>query len=267
MVTGEFGKSAVHAVVHSSLYINRPFSHVLMNILHTGLSLAALVVSSQFASGQDFVNLDFEDTTITAVLINSFSGYYDYIATVPGWTWSPTSNFVAVNADTMVSLNNIALDAPAVTLQGANSSFTPAIQGMYSILLQGGSSFVPSTSYSCIGQTGQIPAAAESLIYWGGALQVTFDGHLLTPVAISIFANYTVWGMDISAYAGQTGELRFTKPWLNTNFSDGALLDNIQFSPVPVPEPSALALCGVSVLCLLGIRVMKQLTPLAFRHF
>jgi hypothetical protein len=229
-----------------------------MKMLHAGLSFAALAFCWQIAPGQGFVNMDFEDTTITAILINSFTGYYDYIATVPGWTWSPENNDAAVNADTMVSLNDIALDSSAVTLQGTNSSFAPSLHGMYSIFLQGGSASVPSTSYSAIWQTGQIPATAKSLIYWGGALQISFNGQLLTPVAIGNAANYTVWGVDISPYAGQTGELRFTKPWLDTNFSDGALLDNIQFSPVPVPEPSALALYGVFVLCLSGTRLMKR---------
>jgi hypothetical protein len=229
-----------------------------MKILHTGLALAVVVLSSQITSGQGFVNLDFEDATITAVLINSFSGFYDYIGTVPGWTWSPQYNATAVNADTMVSLNDIALDSPAVTLQGTDSPFAPAIEGEYSIFLQGGSASVPSTSYSSIWQTGQIPSYAKSIIYWGGALQVTFNGQALIPVAVSNTANYTVWGVDISAYAEQTGELRFTKPWLNSSGDDGALLDNIQFSPVSVPEPSALSLCGVSMLFLLGTTLTKR---------
>jgi hypothetical protein len=215
------------------------------------------VVSLQLAEkvyAQGFVNLRFETTTITPVV---FPGGTRYVATVPGWSWTPPGNFV--NGDpNSVGYNELALDSPAVNLQGTNSPFAPSIQGMYSILLQGGSQFVPSTSYSAIWQTGQIPATSESLIYWGGALQVTFNGQPLTPVAISSTANYTVWGMDISAYAGQTGELRFSKPWLPTNFSDGALLDNIHFSSIPAPEPSAFVLCGAALLFFLGARLMKR---------
>lgn len=202
---------------------------------------------------QGFLNRGFETTTMTPVV---FPGGTRYVATVPGWAWSPPGN--AVNGDpNSVGYNDFALDAPAVILQGISSPFSPAISGSYSILLQGGSQSVPSSSYSAIWQSGQVPADAQSLIYWGGALQVTFDGHSLAPVAIANTASYTIWGMDISAYAGQTGELRFTKPWLPTNFSDGALLDNIQFSSVAVPEPSALALCGVSLLLLFGIRFLE----------
>jgi hypothetical protein len=214
------------------------------------LAVSLLLTWDLYAQG--FVNLGFETTTITPVV---FPGGTRYTATVPGWTWTPGGNFV--NGDpNSVGYNELALDSPAVNLQGTNSPFAPAIRGRYSILLQGGSQSVPSTSYSAIWQTGQIPASAESLIYWGGALQVTFDGQPLTPVAISSAANYTIWGMDISAYAGQTGVLQFTKPWLPTNFSDGALLDNIQFSSSPVPEPSALSLfiCGIF---LIGYRVTR----------
>jgi hypothetical protein len=214
-----------------------------------------IVVSLELAgnvSAQGFVNLDFETTKIT------LTNFGRYVATVPGWSWTPLGNFV--NGDTnTVAYNDIALDAPAVTLQGTNSPYAPAIHGRYSILLQGGDQFVLSnTNGSAIWQTGQIPATAESLIYWGGALQVSFNGRSLTPVAISTTANYTIWSMDISAYAGQTGELRFTKPWLPTGYSDGALLDNIQFSSSPIPEPSALALCGVSLLLFLGIRQLTR---------
>src|SRR5271168_2507258 len=85
--------------------------------------------------GQDFVNLDFENTTITPVV---FPGGTRYVATVPGWTWSPAGNFV--NGDPNdVAYNDIALDSPAVTLHGLDDStgYSP-IEGDYSILLQGG---------------------------------------------------------------------------------------------------------------------------------
>lgn len=193
---------------------------------------------------QGFVNLNFESTTITPVV---FPGGTRYTATVPGWTWTPGGNFV--NGDpNSVGYNELALDSPAVNLQGTNSPFAPAIQGKYSILLQGGSSFVPSTSFSSIGQTGQIPLTTESIIYWGGALQVTFNGQPLSFFDISDTPNYTIWGADISAYAGQTGQLLFTAPWQTE-----ALLDNIQFSSSAVPEPSEFALSGLGAL-LLGFR-------------
>jgi hypothetical protein len=52
--------------------------------------------------------------------------------------------------------------------------------------------------------------------------------------------NYTVYGVDVSPFAGETGQLLFTAPIQNF-----VLLDNIQFSSSPVPEPSSLCLIGL----------------------
>jgi len=199
---------------------------------------------------QGFVNLNFENATITTV---SFSFGNEYVATVPGWTWSPSVN--PVNGDTnSVPFNSFALDANEVTLQGTNSPFGiyPAIQGKYSILLQGGSSADPDTNGASIMQNGKIPATAKSITYWGDALQASFNGQSLAFSAIGSGSGYTIWQGDISAYAGETGQLEFTAPWQTSG-----MLDNIQFSTTPVPEPSTLVLSALGGL-LLGLRGWKN---------
>lgn len=207
--------------------------------------VVAVLVCTPNLFGQGFLNLNFESTTITPVV---FPGGTRFTATVPGWTWTPPGN--TINADTnTVAYNEVALDSPAVTLQGTNSPFAPAIQGKYSILLQGGSPNVPSTSFSSIGQSGQIPLNAASLVYWGGALQGSFAGQPLTFSALSVTPNYTVWMANISAYAGQSGQLSFTVPWETTG-----MLDNIQFTSTPVPEPGSLSLAATSLLLSLLFR-------------
>lgn len=200
-----------------------------------------LLLSAMGATGQGFQNLDFEDTTLTVTLINP--GYpipfYATNATVPGWGWSPHQTFGYGDPSTTVSFNNVALDAPAVTLHGTDSPFAPVISGNYSILLQGGSQFFP-TQYvggASIFQTGSIPITAHSLTYFGWSLQVSFNGQPLSPVALETTPNYTKWGIDISAYAGQTGELRFSVPRLGGSFIDG-----IEFSSTIIPEPSGFSL-------------------------
>ena len=205
-----------------------------------------MVVSLQLAGNgyaQGFANLGFETTTITPVV---FPGGTRYTATVPGWTWTPSGN--GVNGDpNSVGFNEYALDSPAVSLEGTDSSIAPAIQGNYSILLQGGSQFYPQQGGGAsVFQTGLIPVAARSLIYFGGTglfysggagLQVTFNGQSLSPVALASAPSYTRWGIDVSPYAGQSGELRFAVPWQSVS-----LLDGIQFSSGTVPEPSAISL-------------------------
>jgi hypothetical protein len=201
-----------------------------MKVLRSGLSAAALVLSCQIVCGQAFVNLDFENTTLTAFLVNPYIPYYAINATLPGWNWSPLGTFGNGDPNTTVAFNNIALDAPYVTLQG--SLYYPPIQGSYALLLQGGTlaggHATGNTNGAFIFQSGQIPSSAKSISYWGSALQVTFNGQPLAFYAISNAPNYTIWGGDISAYAGQTGQLLFNAPWQTSAF-----LDNIQFSPSP----------------------------------
>ena len=90
----------------------------------------------------------------------------------------------------------------------------------------------------------QIPTTARSLTYVAsGAILVAFNGQLLPSIAISREGSYPVWEVDIAAYTGQSGELRFTSPWLTTGG-----LDDIRFSSTAIPEPSVLAL-GVAWVC------------------
>src|SRR6185369_11828024 len=94
----------------------------------------------------------------------------------------------------------------------------------------------------------QIPATANSVFYWGrgGGLVVTFDGQPLSFSLLDTEANFSIYGANISAFAGQTGELRFTLPWLR----GAEMIDNIQFSSNIIPEPSVLSLCGICIACL-----------------
>jgi|ERR1035437_25488 hypothetical protein len=197
-----------------------------------------LLLSALGAAGQGtFQNLGFENTTLTVILINPWGPYYATNATVPGWAWSPHQTFGYGDPNTTVTFNGEALDSSAVTLHGGDSYY-PSLSWTYSILLQGGSQFFPQQyGGASIFQTGQIPVLAQSLIYLGGALQVSFNGQSLSPVALETTPSYTKWGIDISPYAGQSGELRFAVPWLGES-----MLDGIQFSNKAVPEPSALSL-------------------------
>ena len=219
-----------------------------MRILRFVCFVAAPIACLQSVSGQSFVNLDFENTTFTRFLVNSYTGYYATNATVPGWDWLPHQTFGNGDPNTTVAFNNLALSAAAVDLEGTNF-FAPysAIQGNYSIYLQGAS--YNGGGGALIGQTGQIPANAESITYWGGNFQVSFNGQLLSFNDISNALTYGVWQADISAYAGQIGELLFTCAERN-----GGMLDNIQFSSLPIPEPGIFGMFGLGALCFLRYR-------------
>ena len=105
-----------------------------------------------------------------------------------------------------------------------------------------------------VGQSGTIPFDAKTLTFWGDnpAFVVTFSGQVLSYAAIASTTSYSIYAADISAFAGQTGELLFTTP-----AGPRALLDNIQFSNILIPEPGILSLVvvGASVLLIRRSRV------------
>jgi hypothetical protein len=71
-------------------------------------------------------------------------------------------------------------------------------------------------------------------------------------------SGYTLYGADVTAFAGLTAELRFTAlprpspPIISTLF-----VDSIVFSNQPIPEPSVFGLFAFGVL-LLGWRLVRK---------
>lgn len=211
-----------------------------MKALHILCSTALLLGGARLAHGQAFINLGFENATITD--LNPPLG--PLVATVPGWTWNIS---LAAPPDT-VRFNDVALDAPATTLHGLNSPFRPAIAGSYSIVLQGGST-AGGGAGAAISQTGLIPLGTQSMQYLGGtSLQVSFAGQPLVPIVLATFPTYNVWGVDLSTFAGQVGQLRFNQPGLGGPSNVPAYLDDIRFSASPVPEPATWVMCAVAAL-------------------
>jgi hypothetical protein len=70
---------------------------------------------------------------------------------------------------------------------------------------------------------------------------------------------YDVYGADISAYAGQSGQLQFTVPCTPDLGENGFELDDITFSTTTVtPEPNTLALVVMGGLALAARRWRKM---------
>ena len=212
--------------------------------------LAVALAIGQHCHSQGFMNLDFEDATIT--IASGFPSYVLESDAIPGWTATPLNS---LNGNLYIGYNTISLGGAAAFLYDNNNTGQKPIQGNYSVLLQGPQLSIPSTpSTAAIGQTGTIPTTAQSLTFLANqfGLQVTFKGLPIDFLVTGSTANYNVYSADISAYAGQTGQLLFTAP-LNSS----VLLDNIQFSSSPVPEPSTFALTALGGL-LLGFRRWKK---------
>lgn len=190
-----------------------------------------------FSQGS-FVNLNFE-SPILPLTPDGFS-QVPITKALPGWT-----GYIGGEQVNTVAYNARALDAAAISLHDTSSpSFTP-IQGNYSVFIQGGR-FAPFGA--AIGQTAQIGSQINSLFFLAQfdnvfpGPQVTFAGQIISYFEFSRSNNYSTFAADVSALAGQTGELRFTS---FPGIAGSTLLDGIRFSTAIVPEPSTFALTGI----------------------
>jgi hypothetical protein len=181
----------------------------------------------------------------------------------PGWT-----TYINGNPTSSALYDLLTLGSASISLLDSNAqnSANLVIQGKFSAVLQSGNVTDPVTGHLSpiepvtIGQTGQIPAWAQSLRFsaftgsFPGAVFVTFNGQNVPLLQLDA----TDFAGDISAYEGQTGELSFgAQPVINDLdpreepfLTDTVVaLDDIAFSVQPVPEPKTigLILCGAAL--------------------
>jgi hypothetical protein len=155
---------------------------------------------------------------------------------LPGW-----SCYLGTNQVSYAWYNDVALDSAAVGIQSSTSSYLPSgfLVGQYCLSLEYG---VVGYGYgtASIAQTAQLPANVQSIQFRGTyPFTVSFDGTVIPLIVLSSQTGYSVYGGDISQFAGQTGALTIT------SYSHFAYLDAIQFSTQSVPEPSGLALFAI----------------------
>jgi len=196
-----------------------------------------------FAQGV-FQNLDFE----LAHNIPAFdpTGHPWLMAAtdaLPGWTC-----YGGTNQTGIVSYDDLTLDMVNVGIMSSNAMYTPAgiRHGKYFAAIQYGvtdASPLLERGPAAIAQVGQIPASAQSMMFRGslfanGIIRVTFAGNAIPVMTWSAQTDYNVYAGDVSQFASQTGELRFT------SYNHFGFIDTIQFSSLRVPEPSGLSLLG-----------------------
>ena len=225
--------------------------------------IAALVSANPCKSySQGFVNLNFENANVSAYSPGDHVSINDAI---PGWGASffqanpgshPSPPFVAYDA--------ISLGGAGISVNDTNTgfSFTP-ISGKFSAFLFGGA---PETSVT-ISQSGLVPVGTQSIQmrignYMAvGAFTVTLNDQQIGMTQLAVFPSYTLFGGDVSAFANQTAALSITALGVTSGPGPNpVLLDNIQFSSSPIPEPDSIALSALGGL-LLSWRVWKRLLP------
>jgi len=212
-----------------------------------------LLVVCQNGHAQNFINLGFE----SASLVPAGGFYVQFNQAFPGWIGT-----VGGVQQTLALTNNFYLDTSGISIIDRNynnDGIIPGglIQGRYTALLQAGLSGPPADT--SLSQTGIVPANAQSLQFEAfqatdgstaiSPFAVTLGGQTLSLIPLSYDSNYTLYGADISSWAGKTAQLSFTMFAENPHVDDQYLyLDAIQFSTQPVPEPSGLALIAAGGL-------------------
>jgi hypothetical protein len=195
--------------------------------------LAACVCHSRATMAQGFQNLDFE-----SAVINPTNGGSQLVAdALPYWTVllndAPPSNG-------LMFYDGIAGGGPMVSIHDSKSTLPP-ISGLFSIFIQSGRSTQGNGLAATIAQTGTIAANSRTLLFTSDAVSplftVSFKGESLPLYDLGPSGSHKTFGADISSFAGQTGELRFTAP-----FNAGTFMDDIRFSTQVIPEPSTFAL-------------------------
>jgi hypothetical protein len=207
-----------------------------------------LFVGVQSGFAQNFTNLNFESANIpNGTQIGSDLPFNN---TLPGWSGS-FSNVEESYQATQVNYDGISLGGSQVSIIDSNDAqygYGP-LQGKYSVFLfAGGAEFgTPYPTATSISQTGLVPSGTMSLLIdmdESGGITITLGGQTLNMQPIENFPTYSIYGADISSFAGQIEPLTITA--LPVGVLNGVFLDNIIFSTSPVPEPGTggLILCG-----------------------
>lgn len=209
----------------------------------SGLLLVACLILTPKAPAQaNFVNLNFEGATFVSIGGSPFD--VEFVPAFPGWT-----GYAGGIELSMALHNTVYLNSAGIGLQtspGNNAAWV--LEGSQTASLQAGIRYLGTGIIStALAQTGLIPADARSLQFrsnsFGGIpLAVSLNGQPLPLFTLGTGPNHTLYGVDLTGWAGQVAELRFTS---DPNPSTGRgmrLLDDITFSTQPVPEPSTWAL-------------------------
>ena len=234
-----------------------------MKLQQTPLCLAAglaLLLSLSGAAGQGtFRNLDFESANLPLVFPGQSGGSVSSIDALPGWT-----AFLGTNQVTQVLYNDATLGNASIDIVGIYWRYGGTVEGSYTLILQPGSNpfsgNINDYIDSSVEQTGLVPASAKSiqLKASGYSFSVSFAGQALSLIPMGTGANYTLYGADISSFAGQVGTLRLTGLTTLAQPSTTDSFDSIVFSTQAIPEPGVFGLAALGAL-LLGWRVLRRL--------
>jgi hypothetical protein len=195
-----------------------------------------------------FQNLDFEAASLPVIPQGQYGDVISIADGLPGW-----SALRGTNPLTSVLHNGITIGPAQISIFGPDWPYgrgARRIEGDYTVLLA--ASFDPAGSLA-LSQTGFVPFDARWLLFKGSVasasplpadevLVVSLDGQNAPIAAFATYPTYSLYGGDVSSFAGAEAELRFT-----VYGGDAGIvrLDSIVFSPVPEPGAGTVLVCGL----------------------
>jgi len=230
---------------------------LLKSILMAGL-LATGSIQSHAQGTIQFQNLDFENA-VTVPIPGDPLQRIQFAPAFPGWV-----GYAGTNEQGAALYNTQTAGSVALGLAGPgwSDAVHPIIEGNYSAVLQAGYNGIERVP-AIMAQTALIPTSALTLRVkasplTGGefsTLDVAVSGQSLSLSPLATTPAYILYAGDISAFAGQVREIRFSAvPTARYAFS-GFLIDSISFSDQSIPEPNTIVLfglAGLSFLCRRG---------------
>lgn len=210
---------------------------------HITLFLLVGSLCTSVIAQSTFANLGFERFRYVPL------GNPNIVATsnaIPGWSAEAAGQVLP-----FVLFNGVSYGAPALSVHsGGSIEGIPVLDGDYSLYLQ--TSSPDGLIRPSVFQTGWVPSWAKSMQFLTdreslSLLEVSVNGTNLPtwPLHERIHDGY-LWAVDVSGFADQVVELRFTAAGF-------ALLDRVEFGMTVVPEPSINRLL-VSAAAALWIR-------------
>jgi hypothetical protein len=212
------------------------------------MTLAVAAIFTLSVRGQGFQNLNFESAQNLPGNPPELGSPVSVANALPGWAAYDGS--LALSEISYVS-NFFGGASSSVELEGG------------SLALSGNNLSVGLYLNSSISQTGMVPGNAESLqfeargVSGAAGFSVTLGGQKLSLSALFGGPDYIEYGANIpSALDGQMEALIFGCQGVGSGL---VLLDDIEFSTLPIPEPSEYALLGLGAVLVgfCGRRKMK----------
>jgi len=192
-----------------------------------------------------FQNLDFEQGNA-----NGYANYSEVPIAIalPGWSGQafipglpsynpPPEAFAVYN---FLSLGGNGLGLLDSNWAGNRAYIPVPLQGNYSLVINGGGG-----NAEVLSQTGLVPVGTSSITIevatHSDLFTLALGGQNVYLQALATYPTYTLYGGDVSAFAGKMESLAITVLPGNPN---STYIDNLQFLTQPVPEPSTLVLAS-----------------------